>query len=498
MMPGMFKLPHPTDTAPRSRSVSAILALTTAALLAGCSLAPDYKQPDTPVPNAWPTGQAYGAAGQPAAAPSPLAGPDSWKAVFRSPRLQSLIGRSLDNNRDLRVAALNIEVARATYRVQDSATLPSIDAGASGGRSRTPGGINGINRAVTGGQYSVNASTTSYEVDLFGRVHNLSEQALEQFLSTTEARNTTRLSLIAEVATAYLTLVSDRELLHLTQETLATQLASHQRNQRIYDRGMSSQLDLAQSQSAVETARVNEASYVRQVAQDRNALELLVGAPLSEEDVAGDSLDQQDILADLPEGLPADLMLRRPDIREAEHTLKAANANIGVARAAFYPQITLTGSAGTESPTLVDLFKGGSAAWSFAPNITLPLFNNGRNEANLDSAKANRDIAVAQYEKAIQTAFREVADSLAARGTLDRQLLSQTALVGTYQLSYDLSTKRYEHGIDNYLTVLDAQRSLYSAQQNRITTQLSLLSNRVTLFKVLGGSEQDTAAVAQD
>ncbi|MDE1146798.1 MAG: efflux transporter outer membrane subunit [Azospirillaceae bacterium] len=478
-----------------SKAPKRIAAFTALLLMTACSLAPDYSRPENPVPNAWPTGQAY--EGQAATTAAPLQGPDSWKAVFRGPRLQALIQKSLDNNRDLRVAVLNIEVARATYRVQDSATLPTLALGGSTTRSRTPADLSYTGRPVTANSSSVNVNVTSYELDLFGRVHNLSQQALEQYLATTEATAVTRLSLIAEVANAYLALVSDRQLLDLTQETLKAQLATHERNQRMFDRGSSSALDLAQSQTSVDTARANLELYSRQVAQDRNALELLVGAPLADADIQGANLDDQDVAGDLPAGLPSDLILRRPDIRQAEHTLKAANANIGVARAAFFPAITLTGSYGTASTGLTDLFAPGSSAWSFGPSVSLPIFDNGKNQANLDIAKATRDIDVASYEKAVQTGFREVADALAARGTLDRQLAAQSSLVKSSQLTYDLSTKRYDRGIDSFLTVLDAQRSLYSAQQTRIAVQLSLLENRVTLFKVLGGSETTPVSVSE-
>ncbi|ASG24687.1 multidrug transporter [Nitrospirillum viridazoti CBAmc] len=485
-----------------------IAAITALLLTTACSLAPDYSRPQSPVPNAWPTGQAYEPADAPGK-PSPLQGPDSWKAVFRGPRLQALIAKSLDNNRDLRVALLNIEVARATYRVQDAATLPQLNVSGSTTRARTPisalgaqgasaGASGSSTKGVTYNSSQVQVGVTSYELDLFGRVHSLSQQALEQYLATTEATAGTRLALIAEVANAYLTLVSDRQLLTLTQDTLKAQQATYDRNKRMFDRGSSSALDLAQSQTAVDTARANLEQYTRLVAQDRNALELLVGAPLSEAEIEGASLDDQDVLSDLPAGLPADLMLRRPDIRQAEHTLKAANANIGAARAAFFPQITLTGSYGTASAGLTDLFAPGSSAWSFGPSISLPIFDNGKNQANLDIAKANRDIDVASYEKAVQTAFREVSDALAARGTLDRQLAAQTSLVKSSQLTYDLSTKRYDRGIDSFLTVLDAQRSLYNAQQTRIAVQLSLLENRVSLFKVLGGSETVPAETSAD
>ncbi|MEE3624748.1 efflux transporter outer membrane subunit [Nitrospirillum sp. BR 11752] len=332
---------------PKRIAAFTALLLTTASLGA-CSLAPDYTRPQSPVPNAWPTGQAYEPADAPGK-PSPLQGPDSWKAVFRGPRLQALIAKSLENNRDLRVALLNIEVARANYRVQDAATLPTLNAGGSTTRARTPisalgaqgasaGASGSGTKGITYNSSQAQVSVTSYELDLFGRVHSLSQQALEQYLSTAEATATTRLSLIAEVANAYLTLVSDRQLLALTQDTLRTQEETYNRNKRMFDRGSSSALDLAQSQTSVDTARANLEQYTRLVAQDRNALELLVGTPLTDAEIEGASLDDQDVLGDLPAGLPSDLVLRRPDVREAEHTLKAANANIGAARAAFFPR----------------------------------------------------------------------------------------------------------------------------------------------------------------
>lgn len=464
-----------------------VLMTCAAALLSGCSLIPDYLRPDMPVPQAWPDGPATKAEA-PAEAGKPLWADVAWKEFFTDPTLQGLIQKALDNNRDLRVAALNIEVARASYRITEADLLPNVDANAAGSVSRTPRNASQSMppKTVTGRSYSANVGVTAFELDLFGRVRSLNERALEQFLATEEARTSTQISLVAEVANAYLILLGDRKLLALTEETLDTRLKSLELIQRSFDRGVSSELDLAQAKTTVETARASRARYLRQVDQDRNALALLVGAPVDAGALAGD-LDGMRFIEDLPVGLPSEVLLRRPDIVQAEHSLKAANANIGAARAAFFPSISLTGSAGYASRNLSNLFEAGSGAWSFGPSVSVPIFDAGRNQAELDSAKASRDITVAQYEKSIQTAFREVSDALAAKGTLTDQMKAQSDLVGATQTSYRLSQARYDRGIDSYLTVLDSQRSLYSAQQDLVSVQVSRLSNLVTLYKVLGG-----------
>ena len=468
---------------------SLVLGVSAAALVSGCSFMPDYLRPDMPVANSWPAGPAYdGTAQGAAAAGQPLMADMSWQQYFRSPEMRAIISRALENNRDLRVAALNIEKARATYRIQRSALAPTVDAGGSYSGTRTPADVAGTPRAVESETWSANLGTTSWEIDLFGRLRSLKEQALQQYFSTASARDSVQVSLVSEVATAYLTLLADQQLLQLTEETLATQLKSFDLINSSYSRGIGSQLDVAQARTSVETARASRAQYIRQLAQDRNALELLVGAPAS--DLAPGSvpfLDMTDFMADVPVGLPSQVLLRRPDIREAEFTLKAANANIGAARAAFYPSISLTASAGTSSTSLSNLFSGGSGAWSFVPSISVPIFDYGNNEANLQSATVDQKIAVADYEKAIQTAFREVADALAARGTLGDQVKAQEALVTATQESYDLSNARYSQGIDDYLSVLDSQRSLFSAQQTLINDRLLRLQNLVTLYQVVGG-----------
>ncbi|EWY37353.1 multidrug transporter [Skermanella stibiiresistens SB22] len=466
--------------------ITASLALL---LLGGCSFIPDYVRPASPVPEAWPVGAAYTTSS--AARPGnggPVLADLGWEDFFQSPQLRGLIQTALENNRDLRVAALNVEQARAQYRIQRSDLLPTLDAGGSLTRQRTPADLSRTGRSAVGSQWEATVGTTSFELDLFGRIRSLEQSALESYFATEQAQVATRIALIAEVANAYLTLLADKELLKLTDDTLRTQRQSFDLTRRSFDRGVGTQLDVAQARTAVETARANRAAYVRQIAQDKNALTLLVGGPVSESVLdAAASLGTGDFITDLPVGLPSDLLQRRPDIIQAEYDLRSANANIGAARAAFFPTIGLTASAGTASAALSGLFDGGSGAWSFVPQISLPIFDFGRREANLESAKIQREIGVAQYERSIQTAFREVSDALAAQGTLDDQLDAQTALVDATRSSYDLSILRYNRGLDSFLNALDSQRSLYSAQQDLINARLSQLSNLVTLYKVLGG-----------
>ena len=348
----------------------------------------------------------------------------------------------------------------------------------------------GKTAGVTSRSYSAGIGFTAYEIDLFGRVRALSEQAFEQYLGYEETRRSTQISLVSQVANAYLALVADRALLTLTQRTLESQEASYRLTRQSFDRGTATELTLRQAQTSVETARGNLALYARQTAQDENALALLLGQPLPADLGGGDTLDGRLVLADLPAGLSSQVLLRRPDVMAAEHNLIAANANIGAARAAFFPSLTLTASAGTASAGLQNLFAPGSATWSFAPSLSIPIFSWGTNEANLDLAKVQKNIQVATYEKTVQTAFREVADALAARRTYDDQIAAQQALVDAYAKSYELSEMRYRVGADSYLTTLDAQRSLYSAQQTLISLKAARLENLVTLYKTLGGGWQ--------
>ncbi|GAB3627413.1 multidrug transporter [Pandoraea terrae] len=473
-----------------------------ATLMAGCSLAPHYERPEAPVSAAYPTGPAYktpaaanenGAAGQRAATPAADIG---WREFFADPRLQKLIEIALANNRDLRISALNIEAARAQYQIQRSALLPSIGAAGQGTIQRTPGDLNTTGHPIISRQYSLGVGFSSYEIDFFGRIQSLKDQALENYLAIEDTRKSAQITLVAEVASAYLTWLSDQELLRLTQDTLKSQQSSYDLSKRSFDVGAISGLDLRQAQTPVDTARANLAQYTRQVAQDENALTLLLGAPIPADLPQGRSLDDQGLLTDLPAGLPSDLLLRRPDISAAEHQLKAANANIGAARAAFFPRISLTASAGSASASLGNLFKGGQGAWSFAPSITLPIFAGGSLIAGLDLAQVQKRIEIATYEKAIQSAFRDVSDGLAARGTLDDQIAAQESLVKASEDSYRLSDLRYRNGVDSFLNALVSQRALYGAQQVLITTRLARLTNLVTLYKALGGGWQETAVPA--
>ena len=460
-----------------SRSLNLSL-MAAALLLAGCAnLAPIYERPASPVPAAYPG----------ATPDSTAAAQADWQEFFSDARLRELIDLALKNNRDLRVAVLNIEQARAQYRIQDAQTLPTLNAAGSGTAARTPGSLSGTGATVISHQYSANLGVSAYELDLFGRVRNLSKQALEQFLATEQARRATQISLVAEVATAYLTWAADLERLALARDTLRSQSQSYQLTQTRFELGVASALTLRQLQTSVESARVDVARYTGQVAQDRNALALLLGTPVPDR-LPPEALDETlNALPELPAGVPSELMLRRPDLLQSEHQLKAATASIGAARAAFYPRISHTATAGSSSAALSSLFKAGSGSWSFIPQISLPIFDGGTNQANLDSAVAGRDIAIAQYEKAIQTAFREVADALAQRSAVGDQLQAQNALVQASGEVFQMSQARFDRGVDSYLDVLDAQRSWYSARQTLIATRLARLTNGVTLYKVLGG-----------
>jgi multidrug efflux system outer membrane protein len=471
------------------------IVLLAALLLGGCfNLEPDFARPAAPVPAAWPQGEAYPAAVQ---SSGPAVADIGWSSFFVDPKLRSLIELGLANNRDLRVAVLNIEKSRATYDIQRADQLPTLqaDAGANIQRIGRRNAATGI--AYTQKSYSVNAGVSAFELDLFGRVQSLKDQALEQYFATAEARRSTQISLVAEIATDYLNLAADRERLKLARDTLLSQQQSLTLTQRSFQIGTASALDVSQAETSVRTAEVDVAKYTALVAQDENALALVLGAPVPAGVLPDGAIDIVTTVEDIPAGVPSDVLLRRPDILEAEFKLKGANANIGAARAAFFPKITLTANAGSTADALKTVFKAGTGGWTFAPDIVWPIFDWGANQANLESAKVDKEIYVADYEKAIQTAFREVADALADRGTLDAQLAAQQGLVQSTSDSYRLSDARYRRGVENYLNVLDSQRSLYSAQQDLITVRLSRVANLVTLYKVLGGGWLKETAVAQ-
>ena len=457
-------------------------------LLAGCSLAPVNERPAAPVPQAWPSGDAYRAAAQ---APGVMAAADvAWRDFIEDERLRKLIAVALVHNRDLRVSVLNIDKARAQYGVARASQVPHLDATLGQNASRMPATMSTTGESYTTRQYSAGLGIPSYELDFFGRLKNLSAVALEQYLGTEEDRRTQQISLVAEVANAWLTLAADQQRLQLAKDTFKSQEASLDLTRRRFDAGATSGLDVQQARTSVESARHDVAVYTAQVAADRNALTLLAGAAVNPLLLPDGRLDPVTKLAELPEGVTSEVLQRRPDVLSAERTLRAANANIGAARAAFFPNISLTASAGSASAALSGLFKAGSGAWSFAPQLSLPIFAGGANRANLALANVDRDIAVAHYEKAIQSAFREVADALATRGTLEERLASQAALVDASGKSYDIHRARYERGTDTFLNALVSQRSLYSAQQGLIDARLAKASNQVTLYKVLGGGWQ--------
>ena len=459
----------------------AFVALPLLIALAGCSsLIPRYDRPAAPIPASYPQEMT------PAARAGSVAAGDLDPAqFFADPRLQRLLGLALANNRDLRIAVLNIEQTRALYDVRRADQLPSIGVGATASRQAVGKGVGTV--------YAVGFAVTSYELDLFGRVHNLSEVALDQYLATTETRKAVQISLVGSVATAYLALLADDELLAVTRQTLATREDSTRLTKLRFDNGASSELDFRQSESLLEGARVALAQALRQRALDENALQLLVGQPLPADLPAPLPLDGGQLTTDLPAGLPSELLERRPDIRAAEQQLLATNANIGAARAAFFPRISLTGNLGTASGELSGLFKSGSFAFTGVAQLLQPLFDAGRNRANLEVAKVNRDIAVAQYEKAIQTAFREVADALAGRATLGEQLRAQAAQTNALAITYRLADLRYRAGAASYLDALDAQRSLFVSQQALIQTKAAQLQNAVALYRALGGGWKEGA-----
>ena len=474
-----------------SKRNTARLALTVlaAAVLSACgSMAPKYERPEAPVSASWPAGSSPLAAqaGTPAA-------DIAWRQFFSDVKLQKLIEMSLTNNRDLRVAALNVERARNEYRIQRAEQFPAITGVGGATVQRLGPNATANKQATITRSYDANVGVSSYELDFFGRLRSLTDKSMETFLSYGEAQRSTQISLVSEVASAYLTLAADKQRLQLAQETLTSQGASFNLTRRSYELGVSSALDLSQAQTSVDTARADIATYTTQVAQDENALTLLVGAPVPAELMPEPAQGEVSAYTDLPAGLPSDVLQRRPDVLEAERNLRAANANIGAARAALFPSVSLTADAGVASSALSTLFKAGSGAWAFIPNISVPIFNSGSLRSQVKVAEVDRDIAVANYEKAIQSAFKEVADALAQRRTIDDQVAARQSLVDANEKSYRLSTARYRTGVDSYLVALDSQRSLYSAQQNLITAQLARRTNLVTLYKVLGGGWQPGA-----
>ena len=448
--------------------------------LGACTLAPRYQQPAAPVAPTFENVTADAAA-TPAAE-------IAWREFFPDAELQGLIGRALANNRDLRVATLNVEAARAQYRIRRADLVPSIDAVGQANNARTPASLSQTGESELTRSWSAGLGVSAFELDLFGRVRSLRKAALEDYFSVEENRTAAQLSLVSEVANAWLTLIADRELLRLAEETRGSQQKSFDLTKLRFDSGISSEIDLHRSEITWRQAEVDIAAQTRRVAQDRNALALLVGEPLPLETGAGEhAIDAQTFSKELPAGLPAELLTRRPDIRAAEHTLKAANADIGAARAAFFPSIGLTGFYGNASDDLSALFQSGHTSWSFTPQVRLPIFNGGANVGSLKLANVRKRIEIARYEQSIQQAFREVADALVARETFQDQLRAQEALTHATESSYKLADVRYRGGVDSYLGALIAQRDYYSSQRDLIETRLARASNLVQLYTALGG-----------
>jgi outer membrane protein, multidrug efflux system len=495
-----------------------VIAVFAGAVLSACTLMPHYQRPHSPVPNNWPadavspsaasaapsaTSAAPGATTPGARSAEISADQIGWREFFTDPRLQRLVEIALENNRNLRIAVLNVAASEAQFRVQRGNLFPAISAtgsqlaeripangsipvggaGASSGGTVVPTGP----AAITFHEYTAGIGFTNYELDLFGRQRSLTTQAFEQYLAQSESRRSTQISLVAEVASDYFAVLADEALVKLTQETLQSETESYQLTQAMYEHDTTTLLSLRQAESAVDAARASLAQYQRQLAQDTHALTLVLGQEIPADLPSGKDLNADGLLEEVPAGLPSDLLTHRPDILSAEHTLRAANANIGAARAAFFPEIQLTASGGTASGRLSGLFRAGTGAWTFAPTITLPIFNGGQNVANLDLAHIEKKIGVAQYELAIQTAFREVSDALSARGTYVEQRQAQEALVAADAEAFSLAQMRFRSGADSYLATLDAERSLYSAQQGLVSVRQAELVNRVTLYKALGG-----------
>jgi multidrug efflux system outer membrane protein len=465
-----------------------VSVLTLGLALAACDMAPKYVRPELPVPAASPAGPAYGGAGEAAAV---VPADTAWRDFFTDARLTRVIETALANNRDLRIALANVEQARAQYKVQRADLLPAV--GVSGGATYqdqpfAQGGAGG--GAAASGRtdiYQAQVGISAWEIDLFGRVRNLTRAAQEQYFASVETRNAAQTALIAETASAWLTMAADQERLRIARDleqafgqTLALTRAR-------FDKGIASELDVRQAQTSYDGARSDIAEATTLVAQDQNALNLLAGTTLAAADLPEAMPEASATIENLPADIASEVLLRRPDIASAEHQLRGANANIGAARAAFFPNISLTAAFGTLSLGLSNLFGSGSDFWSVAPSASLPIFDFGKNAGNLRYARATYDAMLASYEKSVQTGFREVADALARRGTMTRQIEAQTSRAESARVAYRLSEARFRAGIDPFLTTLDSQRALYTAEQSLLATQLVRATNMVELYRAMGG-----------
>jgi len=459
------------------------------AAFAGCTMIPRYNRPAMTNPAQWPTGAAYQEIHNMAKAPN--ASELKWKEFFTDRKLRQVIEAALTNNCDLRLAVLNVERARALYGIQRNQLLPTVNAVGSGSKQRIPADLSSTGERMTSERYDVNLGVAAWEVDLFGRIRSLKDSALEQYLATEQARRGAQILLVSSVANAYLALVADQEKLKLVETTLKAQTESYDLIKKSEKLGVIPEIDLYRAQTQVDVARGDIARFTQQVAQDRNALNLLVGSTVPDE-LLSTELGGVAYPKEISAGVPSEILLCRPDVLQAENLLKSANADIGAARAAFFPRIALTAAFGSASSELDGLFKSGSGAWSFAPQIVMPVFD-ARTWSAHKVAKAQREIALTQYEKAIQTAFREVADALAVRGSVNKQVSAQESLVHAVSETYRLSQVRYSRGIDSYLNVLDAQRSLYAAQQGMVSLRLAKIANQIRLYAVMGGGSDSVA-----
>jgi multidrug efflux system outer membrane protein len=467
-MPTMTHRARPLEL---RRLASALLPML---LLAGCSLTPDYQRPAAPVGDSFPLAdKGSGAAAAATAAPDL-----PWPQFFAEPRLQALIRLALQNNRDLRIAVLNAETARATLAARRADIFPTVNATLTGSRQPSPftGGLLSI--------YTAGLAVSNYELDLFGRLRSISDQAAAQYLASEEGARAAQVTLLSSLASAYYALQADEALLAVTRDTLASRGESLRLTKLRTDNGVSSELDLRLAEGQLAAARATLASAERQRQQDLNALVLLVGQPLPADLPPPGGWSAQ-ALSDVPAGLPSEVLLRRPDVRQAESSLMAANANIGAARAAFFPRVLLTAQVGTASSHLADL--GQASAWSLAPQLLLPIFDFGRNRANLRAAEGQRAVAVAQYERAIQSAFREVANALANRSLLAEQLDQLAQQTATERRRLELTELRQRNGVASSLELLDAQRSLFALQQQQLQLELSLVQSRISAYSALGG-----------
>jgi len=470
------------------RLVALVLAL--GVVGSGCTMAPKYKRPSAPIPGQWPTGDAYGVAKPQTVSSNVMQ--LKWQEFFTDPKLKKIIEMALNNNRDLRLAALHVERARGLYGIQRAELLPVINGDAGGGEQQSSADLIAPGAKRTSKAYEVNLGVTAWEIDFFGRIRSLEKQALEEYLDTEQARCSAQISLISSVANAYLAFAADRENLVLAENTFESQTSSYNMVKRQYELGVATKLDLHRAQTPVEIARRDIARYQQLVAQDQNALDLLAGSPVPK-DLLPSNLGSVKPTQTIAAGISSEVLLNRPDILAAEHQLRGAYANIGAARAAFFPRISLTTTLGSASSDLSGLFKAGTATWLYAPQLVMPIFD-ARTWSAYKVSKVDRDIALTKYEKTIQTAFKEVADALAVNGTVEQRVVAQKALVETVSETYRLSKSRYTMGIDSYLGVLDAERTLFAAQQALVYLRQEKLANQIHLYAVLGGGGEDLAS----